>query len=92
MVGSVIDTILALWAAYLVVSVSTYDWTLSIDTMLKTHFSWLYWAKSVAVSMLSASIANWLFSLPAIIVLGIRGVVSTVIARWAFSKARLIEA
>ena len=89
--GSIGDTIIAAYAAWIVGAGGWLDPGLSVETLFRDYISWLYWVKQVAYHVMPGDVVVWLFALPALILFPIRVVVSGLIGKWALAKARRLQ-
>ncbi len=84
-VGSVIDGLLGLYAAWVVIQGA--EPQISLDAFLKQHVVIIYWVKQVAYQVMPNGFVTWLFNIPALIYFPVRILMSVVIGWWALRKA-----
>jgi hypothetical protein len=88
LLGNLGDGTLAVFALGVVYVTQAADFTITVETFLREHVSWLYWVKAVATSLLPTSVVTWLFGLPALVYFPIRVTMGTVVGWWAFVQAK----
>ena len=86
-IGSALDALIALYALWVIIGEPAQGWGMSTDVLFRDYISWLYWVKQLAYFFLPASIIEWIFGLPALLLFSVRVVASGIIGGWAFNKA-----
>lgn len=90
-IGCFGDALLALYAVYLTFANDAVTSAISVEHFLLHHVEFIYWVKHIAVAVLSDNVAQWLFSLPALIYFPVRIVLGIAISLFAFAKANDLD-
>ena len=90
-IGSVLDTLILMFAVYVIVSVADYTWALSSEVLFREHISWLYWVKQLAYLFMQEDVVHWIFGLPATALFSTRIIISVIVGKWALNKAEALR-
>ena len=90
-IGSVLDTIILLYAIYVIVAFLDYTWSMSSEILFRDYISWLYWVKQLAYYFMHEDAVHWIFGLPAVALFSARIIFSILIGKWALNKAEQLK-
>jgi len=88
LVGGILDGLISVYAVYVISVNSDINLSLSVNLLFKNHISFLYPIKQFAYYIMYDKFVSRLFALPALVLFPFRVVVSAVIGKWAFKKAK----
>lgn len=87
-IGSIGDGLISVYALWVVGSGGWGNPGVQVGPLLEQHLPALYWVKDVARHVLPASVATWVFNLPALVYFPVRVVMGCVIGGWVLAKAK----
>jgi len=87
LVGSVFDAAIIAFLGWLVATDAA-TLTITVDTHLRDHLSFLYWVKGIAEFLFPQWLVVWVFDLPALVYFPIRVFSSVFVGYWALKVAR----
>lgn len=90
-IGSIVDAVIAAYAVWIVGAGGWVDPGMSVEILFRDHIHWLYWVKQFAYYVMPSDVVMWIFGMAALVLFPIRIVVSGLIGKWAFSKARRMK-
>jgi hypothetical protein len=88
LVGSVLDSAITLFTLWIIADGGWTEPGISVETLLRVYFPFIYWVKQIAFLLLPDDFVAWIFSIPALIMFPARAILSTLIGAWALSAAR----
>ena len=88
--GSLFDGLILTHAFWLAAS-GTADFSMTVDTHLRDHLSFLYWVKDVGYAILPAGFVDWIFGLNAFVYFPVRIIISVLVGGWALSAAKRMK-
>jgi len=91
LIGGILDSLISIYAVYIISTNSDLNLSLSVHLLIKNYISFLFPIKQFAYYIMYDKFVFWLFALPALVLFPFRVVVSAIIGKWAFMKAKSIS-
>jgi len=91
LIGGILDSLISIYAVYIISINGDLNLSLSVHILFKNYISFLFPIKQFAYYIMYDKFVFWLFELPALVLFPFRVVVSTIIGKWAFMKAKPIS-